>query len=62
MNRAADKVIIVTGGAMRIGESTCFLLAQHGAKIAVTDINNEKGKKREKVANQINANLLAISQ
>lgn len=45
MNRVKDKVIIVTGGASGIGHATCSLLAQHGAKVAVVDINESLGKK-----------------
>lgn len=50
MKRAKDKVIIITGGALGIGEAACLLCAQHGAKVAVTDINREEG---QKVVNQI---------
>jgi len=52
MHRVTGKVIIITGGAMGIGEAACLLLAQHGAKIAVTDINDKAG---EKVVAEINA-------
>jgi len=45
MQRVKDKVIIVTGGALGIGEATSLLCAQHGAKVAVTDIKDEEGKK-----------------
>lgn len=45
MNRVKDKVIIVTGGASGIGHAACCLLAQHGAHVAVVDINESLGKK-----------------
>jgi NAD(P)-dependent dehydrogenase (short-subunit alcohol dehydrogenase family) len=44
MNRVKDKVSIVTGGALGIGRATCVLLAKEGAKVAVTDIIDDKGK------------------
>jgi NAD(P)-dependent dehydrogenase (short-subunit alcohol dehydrogenase family) len=52
MQRVKDKSIIVTGGALGIGKATSLLCAQHGAKVAVTDINDEEGKK---VVNEIQA-------
>lgn len=51
MNRAENKVVIVTGGALGIGRETCILLAREGAKVAVTDILDEEGKK---LADEIN--------
>jgi len=45
-----DKVVIVTGGASGIGEATCRLFAQEGAKVALFDINDVQG---EKVAREI---------
>lgn len=45
MGRVEGKVAIVTGGASGIGKASCLLLAKEGAKVAVTDINDEAGKK-----------------
>ena len=42
--RVQKKVAVVTGGSSGIGEATCFELAKEGAKVAVTDINEESGK------------------
>lgn len=44
MNRVKDKVIIVTGGGLGIGEAACLLLAQEGANIAIVDINDQAGQ------------------
>lgn len=41
--RVQAKVALVTGGASGIGEATCIELAREGAKVAVTDIDSEKG-------------------
>lgn len=45
MQRVKDKSIIITGAASGIGKAASLLCAQHGAKIAVADINAEEGKK-----------------
>jgi len=50
MNRVKDKVAIITGGALGIGRSACILLAREGAKVAITDINQQEG---ENLAKQI---------
>ena len=45
MKRVLGKTVIITGAALGIGRATSLLCAQHGAKVAVTDVNNEDGKK-----------------
>ncbi len=44
MNRVKNKVVVVTGGASGIGQTACRLLAEEGAKVAVTDINENAGQ------------------
>lgn len=39
-----DKVALITGAASGIGESAAHLFAKSGAKLLLTDINEEKGK------------------
>lgn len=48
-----DKVTIVTGAAMGMGEATARLFAQAGAKVVVADFNDENGRS---VADDIVAN------
>jgi NAD(P)-dependent dehydrogenase (short-subunit alcohol dehydrogenase family) len=45
MKRVQDKVAIVTGGAVGIGRATCLALAKESAKVAVTDLQDEDGRK-----------------
>lgn len=44
MKRVEGKVAVVTGGSSGIGKASCQLLAKEGAKVAVTDIDDEKGQ------------------
>lgn len=44
MESIKNKVAFITGAAMGIGRATALLLGQHGAKVMVTDINEEKGQ------------------
>jgi NAD(P)-dependent dehydrogenase (short-subunit alcohol dehydrogenase family) len=39
-----DKVAIVTGAAMGVGEATAILFAEAGAKVVVADSNEEQGR------------------
>ena len=37
-----DKVVIVTGAGSGIGRATALHFAHHGAKVVVSDINDER--------------------
>ena len=45
MDRVKNKVAIVTGGASGLGKSSAILLAREGAKIVITDVDDENGNK-----------------
>lgn len=44
MNRVENKVAIVTGGASGLGKSSAILLAREGAKVVVTDVDEDHGR------------------
>jgi 3(or 17)beta-hydroxysteroid dehydrogenase len=44
MGRVQDKVAIVTGAASGLGREDALLLAREGAKVVLTDINEEGGR------------------
>jgi NAD(P)-dependent dehydrogenase (short-subunit alcohol dehydrogenase family) len=44
MGRVDNKTVIITGGAKGIGKSTCRVLAEHGARVAVTDVEEGTGR------------------
>ncbi|MGH8460515.1 MAG: SDR family NAD(P)-dependent oxidoreductase, partial [Stenotrophobium sp.] len=57
MGRVQDKVAIVTGAASGVGKEDALLLAKEGAKVVLTDVNEEAGRA---VAKQIGDAALFI--
>lgn len=44
MRGLSGKTVIVTGGALGIGAETCRRLAREGARVAITDLQDEAGR------------------
>ena len=57
MKELEGKVALVTGGGSGIGEATCLMLAERGAKVVVADIDLAKA---QAVADRIGANAVAV--
>jgi len=55
MGRVDDKVVIVTGAASGLGAADARLLAAHGAKVVMTDINETAGNA---IAKEIDASFV----
>ncbi|WP_068826404.1 glucose 1-dehydrogenase [Pseudomonas sp. BMS12] len=59
MNRVQGKVCLITGAASGVGREDALLLASQGAKVVLTDLNEEAGRL---VAAEIGDNALFIRQ
>lgn len=55
MDRVADKIAIVTGGASGLGKASAAMLVLEGASVTITDINKHAG---ERAADEIGAKFL----
>jgi len=48
MGRVQDKIAIVTGGASGVGREDCLLLAREGARVIITDVDQDRGRELAK--------------
>ncbi|MGF3065837.1 SDR family NAD(P)-dependent oxidoreductase [Facklamia sp. P12945] len=59
MERLEGKVLIITGGAQGMGKVHAEVALAEGAKVVITDINEEKGNE---VAKELGQNVLFVKQ
>ena len=62
MNRVDEKVAIVTGGGSGIGEASSELLAEGGASVVVTDINEEAAEHTADIIKQRGGRAFSMHQ
>ena len=62
MNRLDEKVAIVTGGGSGIGEATSESLAEGGASVVVTDIDEEAAEHTANIINQKGGRAISLHQ
>lgn len=60
MNLMEDKVVIVTGAAMGIGRASAILMAQHGAKVVISDIDVEKAKETDSIIREAGGESIVV--
>lgn len=59
MNRLENKVAIITGGAQGMGAAHVRLFVEQGAKVVLTDLNEEKG---QALAAELGDNVIFVKQ
>ncbi|MBQ0799474.1 MAG: glucose 1-dehydrogenase [Porticoccaceae bacterium] len=60
MGRVQDKVCLITGAALGMGREHALLLAEHGARLILTDLNVEAGEATTKGINDAGGDAIFI--
>lgn len=55
-----DRVAIITGGGSGLGEETCYLFAEQGAKVVVVDFNGEAAQRVADSIQSKNGQAIAV--
>lgn len=62
MKRLQDKIAIITGAGSGIGQGTAILFAEHGAKVIITDVNEEGLHETAKIITENDGRVIAVKQ
>ena len=60
MTRLAGKVAIISGAGVGIGRSAAILFAQHGARVAIAEIDPQTGAETERLAREAGGEAMFI--
>lgn len=60
MGRVQDKVALITGGASGIGRASALALASQGAKVAISDVQDDVGEKTLAELNDTGADAIYL--
>ena len=60
MGKMQGKVVLITGGAMGMGQSHAHVFASEGAQVVLTDINEAKGRETAAAVKQSSGNALFL--
>ena len=60
MNRLTNRIALITGGASGIGKATAFRFVNEGAKVVISDIQDEKGLAVEKELKAIHGDAIYL--
>ena len=59
-DRLKNKVAIITGGSVGIGQATAQLFAEEGAKVVVSDVNSTEGNETVALIRQATGDAVFI--
>lgn len=60
MPRFDGKVVLVTGGGSRIGQAACHFYAREGARVVVSDIDEERDTEMVQIIQGMNTDGMFV--